>query len=414
MHNEPGIFKITSDSKSLNGLVRLSSSKSESNRVLIIRALCGSDFQINNLSTSTDTQILKKYLCEDNRFIDIGAAGTAMRFLTAYLSVFPGSHIITGSERMKKRPVGILVDALRSIGADIQFLENSGYPPLKIEGRNLKGGIIEIDGSVSSQYITALLLIAPKLESDLTVRFKGNISSGPYINMTLNIMKYFGVNADWRNNEIFIGKASYIPREYFVEADWSSASYFYLMAALSSDAKLCINGLRKNSNQGDSVIAEIMENFGVRTDFNNDGIVLSKNTISTDNFEFNFTDCPDLAQTVTVLCAALNVKSRLNGLESLRIKETDRITALVTELSKLGYNVKDENNSLIITPVNIGGISGQNKLIKTYEDHRMALAFAPLALVLDEINIQNPEVVSKSFPEYWNELKKIGFEINEI
>ncbi|MCB0409819.1 MAG: 3-phosphoshikimate 1-carboxyvinyltransferase, partial [Flavobacteriales bacterium] len=317
--------------KVVKGKINLTASKSISNRVLIIQALCAEKFNINNLATAKDTVTLNKLLSDSFDEYNVGHAGTVMRFMTAFLALKEGEHIITGSERMQQRPIKILVDALRSLGVNIEYLKNEGYPPLKIKGGNIEGGNVKLDGSVSSQYISALLLVAPKLKNGLTIQFEGEVISKPYINMTIEIMRYFGVEAQWNGNEIRVYQGSYQAKEFKVEADWSSASYWYGITALSQEAEIELYGLEKDSLQGDAEVQNIYKKLGVETHFIENGVRLIKNSefnIQNLTLEIDFSNFPDIAQTVAVTCAALNVKARFTGLQTLRIKETDRIFAL--------------------------------------------------------------------------------------
>jgi 3-phosphoshikimate 1-carboxyvinyltransferase len=412
------IYSISAPNKNIKGDITLTASKSESNRVLLIQALCKTPFIIHNLAAAKDTQTLISLLKDSKNgscnTLDVGPAGTTMRFLTAYLSITEGEWILTGSERMKQRPIHILVNALKQLGANIEYMEQEGFPPLKIKGKQLTNNNVTIDGSVSSQYITALLLIAPTLPNGLKLQLEGAVASKPYIDMTLKIMQYFGVKYEWTANSISVKKQDYIAKDYTVEGDWSAASYYYSIAALAETAHIQINGLLKNSLQGDSVIADIMKNLGVNTTFENNKIIITKDKASKPVGEFNydFSNCPDLAQTLVVITSALNVKINISGLHSLKIKETNRILALQNELSKTNITVKEE-------PENTIQISGKETLkplkeaITTYEDHRMAMAFAPLALKLNSIKIEHPEVVEKSYPDYWKDLQSLGFSISE-
>lgn len=412
-------YKISHPSKKLKGSIFLTASKSESNRALIIQALCSEKFEIKNLATAQDTVTMNQVLRNsDSHLIDVGPAGTTMRFLTAYFSTKIGTHVITGSERMKKRPIGILVDALRELGAQIEYMEEEGFPPLKITGKVLKGGEIEMDGSVSSQFVSALLLIAPELQNGLVIKFKGEVTSRPYINMTLKMMEEFRVYGQWHDNSISVSKQNYHRKSeedyaYKIEADWSSASYWYAMAALSKEADLTIKGLNHPSLQGDAIVADIFTFFGIRTEYIEDGIRITKQRIKDEHFGIDFSDCPDIAQTVAVVVSALNIPSLFNGLHTLRIKETDRIEALKTELKKLGAEVEIlDDNAVQINPSDIN--SRQSVRISTYDDHRMAMAFATLAMKLDFIVIENTEVVQKSYPGFWDDLRKLGFVVEEV
>ena len=421
-------YKVSRTNKKLKGTIYLPSSKSISNRILIIQALCKEQYKINNLSEAEDSQVLKQLLKSSNKEMNAGAAGTTLRFLTAYLAVKEGTRVLTGSERMKERPISVLVNALRQLGANIEYLGNEGYPPLKIQGAELTGSEVKIDGSVSSQYISALLLIAPTLPNGLIIKFKGEVLSQPYINMTLKILKHFGVISKWKRNTIVVAPQKYIAQDFEVEADWSAASYWYEMAALSDDVDITLTGLKKKSLQGDSVVAEIFEQFGIITTYLNEGIHLTKSQtcLQVDKVPnlpagqagpksqiiYDFSNCPDLAQTLAVTYAALNIPATLSGLNSLRIKETDRIVALKNELNKVGVQVEELNKgSIIITPTS--NIQHPTSNIQTYQDHRMAMAFAPIAIKLGEVKIKDPGVVNKSYPNYWNDLKSVGFEIEE-
>lgn len=397
----------------LHASIDLPSSKSISNRVLIINALAQGEFIPQNLSGCDDTSVMIKALNSAENVIDIMAAGTAMRFLTAYLSVSSGDKIITGTKRMQQRPIQILVDALRELGADIEYIGTEGFPPLRIKGSTLSGGDITMKGSVSSQYISALLMIAPLLKDGLRLHLSGEIVSKPYINLTLKLMKDFGANAEWVSDSLInVESKSYISRPFVVESDWSAASYWYQMVALSQRAEVELLGLFADSYQGDCKVAEIFEHLGVTTTFTEKGVILSKTAITAKTLDYDFVEQPDLAQTFVVTCALLGTPFRFSGLQSLKIKETDRIAALIKEMSKLGYLLKEENDSVLYW-------NGEYKMpdvipvIDTYEDHRMAMAFAPACLKMREIRINNPQVVSKSYPGYWEDLKNAGFCISE-
>lgn len=416
-------YRISHPTKKLIGSIELTASKSESNRALIIQALCKEKFEINNLALAEDTRVLQQIL-EASRvphptalIHDVGAAGTTMRFLTAYFATRSGTHVLTGSRQMKKRPIGILVNALRHFGASIEYLLEEGFPPLMITGKKLQGGEIEMDGSVSSQFITALLLIAPELQNGLSIKFKGKVTSKPYVDMTLNMMQEFRVYGMWHDKYLSVSKQNYHRKSepdyrYEVEADWSSASYWYAAAALSREADFTIKGLKNSSLQGDAIVADIFPFFGVKTEYTEDGVHLTKMRVKDEHFGFDFSDCPDLAQTVAVTVAGLKIPTLFNGLQTLRIKETDRIAALKTELHKLGTKVEILNNSSIkITP---GHHHHHPKSIATYQDHRMAMAFAILAMKWDSIVIEQPDAVKKSYPNFWDDMKKMGFLVEEI
>ncbi|MBL7919740.1 MAG: 3-phosphoshikimate 1-carboxyvinyltransferase [Bacteroidia bacterium] len=404
----------------LNSTVQLSGSKSISNRLLILKQVLGLNTRLENISTSEDTQHLQKALQQIiNRTatsIDIGHAGTDMRFLTAYLSITEGNWTLTGSDRMKQRPIGELVNALRLLGADISYLEKENFPPLKINGKKLKGGKIEIDGSISSQFISALLLIAPKFENGLELTLKNEIVSWPYILMTLDLLSEFGMKVSTVLNTINVlttqnKKQETRNKTFFVESDWSAASYWYSLIALSKNGTVILNGLSKSSSQGDSVLPEIYKELGVSSHFKDDQLILTKSKNITKHFIYNFTNCPDLAQTVAVTCLGLGIKAELTGLKTLKIKETDRILALKNELEKFGAEVSVTENSI---GINDKRLRIQDTLvnINTYNDHRMAMSFAPLALVFGPLGINDPGVVAKSYPLFWEDLKSVGFSVN--
>lgn len=408
---------LSKNDKALKGHITLAGSKSISNRVLMIRALSGQNFNISKLANAQDTQTLDALLqeeCLDDRCYDVGAAGTSFRFLTAYLSLQKGSQVLTGSARMKERPIGILVDALRQLGARIDYLEQEGYPPLAIHecaSLGADNNNITIAADTSSQYISALLMIAPSLPQGLKLTLDGEIVSRPYIEMTLRLMAHFGINYQWEGQSILIAAQTYVPQDFVVEADWSAASYYYSMAALSDDCALQLDGLFQESLQGDAVLQDIYTQFGIQTQFNTTGLLLTKDAAASapSVFEYDFLECPDIAQTLAVSCAALGVQGLFSGLETLRIKETDRISALQTELAKV-------NSHLMAIPSKFSKKSTKNYYLiegkaqwdsaptfDTYEDHRMAMAFAPLAL-LAPIQIADQAVVAKSYPDFWRDI----------
>ena len=397
----------------LSSSITLPSSKSISNRVLMIHQILQQQFTISGLSTAADTQILKHILEQNTSTVDVGHAGTTMRFLTAYFAATKGKNVVvSGSERMHQRPIIILVEALKTLGADIQYLNKVGYPPLQIKGKKLNGGAISLDGSVSSQYISALLLIAPLLKTELTITFTTPIVSKSYILMTISIMHYFGVEVTWLSeNQLVVKQGNYVAKDFSVEADWSATSYWYSMVALSKKATLFLKGLDKNSLQGDIAVINLYAELGVNTRFIDDGIELSKSNspIIWKVKTVDFTLFPDLAQTYAVTCAALNLPVRITGLSTLRIKETDRIVALQQELNALGFNVSVEHDDIIIHPQK--EISIQQHPIATYNDHRMAMAFAPLGLITNQLTIEDAAVVEKSYPHFWEDLKDVGFVI---
>ena len=398
----------------ITGEVILPASKSISNRALAINMLAGNAKTPVNLSDCDDTRVMLKWLNDRPSTIDIGAAGTAMRFSTALLAVTEGSHIITGSERMKKRPIGILVNALRQLGAQIEYVEDDGFPPLRIVGNNsLEGGIISLPGNVSSQYISAMLMIGPTLKTGLTLRLTGEIISRPYINMTIAIMHSFGANVQFAtDNTIVVKPGKYNQNDYTVENDWSAASYWYEIIALANntDATIYLPNLYKNSLQGDCKGAEVFRKLGVETQYTSNGVTIRKTPISIASLEYDFVEMPDLAQTFVVTCCMLGVHFHFTGLQSLKIKETDRINALKVEMKKLGYVIEDRNDSELLWQGELCKPM-DNCSIDTYEDHRMAMAFAPVSMKIGKININDPHVVTKSYPHYWDDLKKVGFEL---
>lgn len=413
------IYNISKKDKNLTGEIRLNGSKSISNRALIIRALCKDDFKIDNLSTSKDSELMQELLSSESNLLDAGAAGTTFRFMTAYLSTKEDCQTLTGTERMKQRPIGVLAEALKELGADIEYLEKEGYPPLKINTPKSFGkkSEISIPASTSSQYISALLMIAPTLSNGLTIHLEGEIVSRPYLEMTLSIMHYFGVKHKWKENAIIIKPQSYKAKEFTVESDWSAASYWYAMAAFSEECDLTLHGLFEDSMQGDSVLPKMMENFGIKSEFSKNQVRLTKSGNPPQSvFEWDFLPCPDLAQTLAVICAGLGVHGVFTGLETLRIKETDRINALQVELAKVqsflsllpGRFSKKSDKDFYMVQGKANCVDCPT--FNTYEDHRMAMAFAPLAM-FGALKIEDPDVVVKSYPQYWEDLKKVGFSV---
>ena len=415
-------YEITAPSR-LSATVDLPASKSISNRALIIYALSGGHLLPHNLSDCDDTEVIINALRYMPSEIDIKGAGTAMRFMTAYLSVMRGTRVLTGTPRMKQRPIGILVDALHRLGADISYEGAEGYPPLRITGKSIAGGRLDIPGNVSSQYISALLMIGPVLQKGLELQLTGEIISRPYIDLTLWMMGEFGAEAEWTASDtITVKPKPYVNREYFIENDWSGASYWYEMIALSNDrdAEFKLSGLTDGSKQGDSVARYIFSLLGVKTIFESketgktQTVTIKRNGRCVPRLEYDFVNSPDLAQTFVVTCAAKGIPFHFKGLSTLKIKETDRIEALKREMRKLGYVLEDRNDSELIW----NGECCEPRLedgIDTYDDHRMALAFAPYALKREAgLVINNPQVVTKSYPQYWSSLQEAGFEVKEI
>lgn len=456
-------YKILSPG-SVNSSIVLPSSKSISNRALAIGALAGSIASITNLSDCDDTEVMQRWLTERPSTVDVGAAGTSMRFSTALLAVGQGEHVITGSERMKNRPIKILVDALRRLGADISYVEKEGYPPLRIVGKGgLSYGSVSLPGNVSSQYISALMMIGPYLKDGLILTLTDKVISRPYIEMTMSLMRQFGAKVYWdccsdesngtvdepchsngtvdepchsngtvdeslesnsaddkstESNVIIVEPGRYAVKSFNVESDWSAASYWYEMVALSSegDARVLLSGLYEDSLQGDSKGREVFSLLGVKTEYTKDGVLLSKKTREVDTLEYDFVKMPDLAQTFVVTCCMMGVPFHFTGLESLKIKETDRIVALKNEMAKLGFDLEDRNDSELLWDGRRRALTAEeydSVAIDTYEDHRMAMAFDPVALVNGSIRINNPHVVSKSYPRYWDNLLAAGFQFEQ-
>ncbi len=403
---------VSTNDKNLKATINLTGSKSESNRALIIQALSAGKVLIENLSEAEDTVTLKRLLqtpADRSAYeLNVGPAGTAMRFLTAFSVLQPTTVTLTGSERMQQRPLGILVDALRELGAEITYANTKGFPPLKIKGPLVQQkNRITIKGDISSQYISALLLIASRLPQGLLMEIKGELTSRPYVDMTLAMLSQAGIRHQETGNQIAIENQEFKPATLFVEPDWSAASYWYAMAALADEAEFSLPGLNGYSLQGDSVISEIMANFGITSQFKNGGVHLKKEPKILERKIFDFKRAPDLAQTVIVCCAALGHNATFTGLETLRIKETDRIKALQTELKKIGVSLIEKNQ---VCKLDCSGLHFPDELvINTYEDHRMAMAFAPLALKVKSLIIEDADVVKKSYPHFWEDLKKAGF-----
>ncbi len=405
-------LKLHKASSINHSTIHLPGSKSISNRILIIKALSGLDFEIKNSSDSDDTKHLNEALesYKNSNLINVGHAGTDMRFLTAFLSLKNGSYELTGSERLQQRPVKDLVEVLKTLGADISYKNKEGYPPLLISGKQLSGGKVEISGSVSSQFITALLLVAPYFTNGLELTIIGDLVSKPYVNMTIELMKEFGASVIWKDHEICVQPVpyTYTKKEFLVESDWSAASYYYSIAALSKlNTSLSISGLFQKSLQADSVCKEIYKNFGVTTSYSENEITIAKSTtVSKSELEYNFIECPDIAQTVVCTSVGLQVPFTFTGLQTLKVKETDRIVALKNEFAKFGIELVVSDNSiqwLVTKSLNNSSVS-----IATYNDHRMAMSFATLSVLLDEVIIEDANVVSKSYPLFWEHLKSIG------
>ena len=401
-------IQLRPPSSAIHVEIQLPSSKSESNRALVIQALADEEIVLHNLSEARDTQTMQRLLQSSEPEWDVLDAGTTMRFLIAYSAVARMGKLLKGTARMHQRPVKLLVDALRGLGADIAYLENEGYPPVLVRGftNGQSARRVSIRGDVSSQYISALLMIAPTLADGLELSLTGKVGSRPYIEMTLALMHHFGIEHRWNeDNLIRIDPQPYRAGTYTIESDWSGASYWYSLVALADDARVKLLGLRQPSWQGDSAIVGIMDQLGVATAFEEGGVVLSKKAAA-DTITQDFSDCPDLAQTVAVVCAAKTIPATLSGLESLRIKETDRVAALQNELAKIGATLEEEGGRGKIVP-SANNYAGRELKFATYEDHRMAMAFAPLA-AKTAVTIEEPSVVNKSYPRFWDDLAKAG------
>ncbi|MGF1925892.1 MAG: 3-phosphoshikimate 1-carboxyvinyltransferase [Bacteroidia bacterium] len=407
-------------SKQIDTEIKLTGSKSECNRALIISALSRGSVNVENLSVAADTVTLASVLKEldggnereieskDTKLVDIGPAGTAMRFLTAFLTIQSGNFFLTGTERMKQRPIGILAEALKSIGANISYAEVEGFPPLQISAPfEQTSNSVTIKGDISSQYISALLMIAPTLPLGLQLNIEGELTSRPYVEMTLAMLAQTGIQHDWNDNIISIAPQTFQASKLYIEPDWSAASYWYAIAALADQSSIFLPGLNGYSLQGDSRITEIMANFGITSQFKNGGVFLKKEPKILERKIFDLKDCPDLAQTIIVVCAALGHNCTFTGLETLKIKETNRVLALQTELAKIGVKLIEKNFSYKLDCSELH--FPEELFVNTYEDHRMAMAFAPLALKIDRLEIEEKKVVEKSYPYFWNDLQKAGF-----
>ncbi len=405
-------YRVSKKDKILKGEIRLQGSKSITNRVLIIKALTHGFFDLKNFSSSEDSLKLLELINSQEKVLHAGDGGTTIRFMLAFLAIHEGEVILTGSERLIERPIGPLVDALNSLGAEIQYLAKKNYPPVLINGKMLKGNRVDIDTTMSSQFVSALLLVAPVLRNGLILRMKGDMVSKPYIEMTLNIMKHFGIRFDWSQNMISIPRQDYSPRDFTVEADWSAASYYYQMAALADEVDLKLCGLNRVSLQGDAVIAKIMEQFGVSSSFSDNSVVLTKRPgISPRTFDYDFQNYPDIAPTLLATCAGLNIPAKLSGISHLKIKESNRISALQNELHKAGAVFQKDDTRWFLQPQHAE--VEVVPVFETYRDHRMAMCLAPLALTLGEVVINEPSVVKKSYSNYWDDLSKLGFVIEE-
>ena len=403
---------IITPPKSVQTTIQLPASKSISNRALILNALSLSTAPIKNLSDCEDTQVIIDAFNSNTYQFDIKAAGTAMRFLTAFLAGMDGNWIIGGSKRMHERPIHPLVETLIALGADIEYIEKDGYPPLNIKGKKLKGGEVYLSGNISSQFISALLMVGPIMENGLIMHIENEIVSKPYIQLTIGLMAKYGVKVNWEGNTISVKQQKYKPVEITVESDWSAASYWYEIASLIPGSEITLKGLTKESLQGDSNVVNLFTDMGVTTEFESDGIIIRSIKKRTKKFFHNFVNEPDLVQTFAAACCFKNTHFLFSGIQSLKIKETDRVQAMINEFKKLGYVLKENEIGMLewdgerCEPV-------VNPSIDTYDDHRMAMSFTPGAIALGSININDPHVVSKSYPQFWNDLKHAGFKIEE-
>ncbi|HYW96101.1 MAG TPA: 3-phosphoshikimate 1-carboxyvinyltransferase [Bacteroidales bacterium] len=408
-------YIVRKSKQNLDIRVNLPSSKSISNRLLIMSALSDSRMIIDNLSDSDDTVIMNKVVHSDGEVKDVGHAGTAMRFLTAYYALVPGEVILTGTERMQNRPVGELVDRLRELGARIEYTGKEGYPPLKISGGHMKGGHITIDSSVSSQFISALLMIGPCLDGGLRLSLTGDTISSSYIRLTTGLMQRAGIDVHWSENSIYIPRGSYRPGHYFCEPDWSSASYLFEVVSIAKKTRIFFPDLTGESLQGDSSLPSLFRAFDVEPLFTPEGLLIKCCAGKTNYFSFDFRENPDLVQTIIPVCVAHEIPFEITGTKTLRIKETDRISALSVELKKFDVELQfDATGDWIAWDGKTRPNWHKNTVIETYKDHRMAMGMAPLSILTQGLIINDPLVVSKSYPGYWNDLKKAGFDIKRI
>jgi len=409
------IYQVSRPASILKTTVRLPASKSISNRLLIINALAGSSELPENLSESDDTRVMLEALSSDIETKDVGHAGTSMRFLAAYFSCRPGKVVLTGSDRMKERPIGPLVDALRSLGAEINYAGKDGFPPLEIHGSKMDGGEITIDGSISSQFISALLMIAPTMKKGLVLHVKGDLVSASYVKMTLELMAENGAQYRWDTGTISVFPGTYAVGDYRVESDWSGASYWYVMALLEEHARIRLSFLKNDSLQGDSALVNIFHGLGLVSEFRRGQLDLTRLArIHPGIFSYDFTNSPDIVQSMAVALCMAGIPFRFNGTQTLRIKETDRILALQNELKKLGFVLETDRKGSFLSWNKQYCEPDPDPVIETYHDHRMAMAFAPAALLLGHIRIKDPMVVTKSYPQFWEHLEKAGFRVNPI
>lgn len=401
-------YNISPPPEAVNTSIKIPPSKSMSNRALILNALCLSNKPVKNLSNCEDTKVILDAFNSDSNQFDVKGAGTAMRFLTAFLAGMEGEWILKGSNRMHERPIHPLVETLIALGADIEYLEKEGFPPLKIKGRRLKGGEVFLSGNISSQFISALLMVAPLMENGLIMHIENEIVSRPYINLTMEMMTKCGVKTKWEGNVIRVKPQQYKAVGIEVEADWSAASYWYEIASLLPGSEIKLEGLIQNSLQGDANVANLFADLGVNTEFVSDGAIIRSVKKKTKKFFHDFKNEPDLAQTFAATCCFKNIPFVFSGINSLKIKETDRVHALITELKKLGYVLR-ENKIGMLEWDGERCIPVKNPVIDTYDDHRMAMSFAPGAAVFDPFTINDPLVVTKSYPRFWKDFSYAGF-----
>jgi len=401
------MIKIFSNQKKIFGEIKLEASKSISNRLLIIKNLTNLDFKIHNLSNANDTQLLLKVLSnfENKETINCEDAGTTLRFIIPFLATKKGKWEIFGTKRMHQRPVGPLVESLKQLGCHISYLEKEGFPPVCISSNGLVGGSLSIKGDVSSQYISALLLVAPTLKKGLNITISSVLNSAPYVKMTLKLMKSFGVNYNWDNNRIEVKEQEYELRSCTVENDWSAASFWYSFIALSKEGSIKIPQLYKNSIQGDAILSDLYTSFGVNTEFNENGVLLTKSIKVAKEVNFNLSNHPDLALPIVVTCAGLGIKGQLNGLESLKIKESDRLFSIKKELNKFNISVEIDDSSIKIKENQ--KIVQPTSIIECHKDHRIPMSIAPLCMKVDSIKFDNKDVVNKSYPKFWEDFNSI-------
>jgi 3-phosphoshikimate 1-carboxyvinyltransferase len=402
------MIKISSKSKTISGSINLEASKSISNRLLIIRELCDNKFNIENLSNAKDTRILTKILNDfkSQKDIDCKDAGTALRFALAFLATKDGNWVVSGSKRMHERPIKPLVDCLLELGTEIKYLNKNGFPPIEIKGGELKSEKLIIKGNISSQFISALLMIAPKLENGIHLEIVSKVLSKPYIKMTLELMSEFGINYSWKNNLIKIEKQSYIGKKMMVENDWSAASFWYSFVALSKNGKIEIPKLNKSSIQGDSILSEIFSNLGVKTSFKKNSIILSRNSKLVKELNLDLSNYPDLGLPLIVTCSGLGIKAHLKGLKNLQIKESKRLEVIQKELKKFNINTQIDNSSISIKENQ--KIEQPTLIIDCHNDHRISMSIAPLSMKINSISFENKNVVNKSYPDFWKDLEVAG------